>query len=96
MFDAPQQAPIVEVEQQPIIKDCNFNIEVPTVKKEVTYESGAMPLLVSWSKFLINDPDKCVNDDELKIKLSTSWDDARFSEQSDWLQFKNAQINNEN
>jgi len=52
----------------------------PNVKKEVTYESGSMPLLVSWSRFLINDPNKCADDQEMQIKLSTSWDDKRFNE----------------
>lgn len=52
--------------------------------------------MVTWKKFELTGTESCTKDKKIKITLNASWVDDRFTEQSEWLQFTQNSISNEN
>lgn len=84
VFDAP---PIVV--EDPVVEEpvevCEWAIKVPDFETNVEYVSGSGPLMVSWKRFTLDGKDSCTKDIPIAIQLKATWQDDRFSKETDWL-----------
>jgi len=69
----------------------------PPVDAIATYDSGSVPVMVSWSKFQHQGKDpECFKSIKVSLEIYSVWHDQRFASEKDWLQYTPKTISNEN
>jgi hypothetical protein len=86
VYDAPPKE-VPKVEEVPPLPKCEVEISKPQIQETITYVSGTSPMMVSWDSFKLKGSKECTEGKSIQVSIKTTWQDNRFVNENDWLQY---------
>ena len=77
--------------------DCSdVALVAPETDSSISYKAGTSPAMFSWTQFELTGSVECTKEVKFLITLSSSWEDPRFTRESDWLSYTSKSITADN